>query len=124
MVDVGIQRSLRIRTASLAFWIRSTGPTVTMSGGRWGKAEFWAPMAGSFNVSNALAGIATGLGLGVPLEDACRAIGPNRVSRPGTHRGSAVALEPAKSSNASTGSLVIVVELVGDPERFLVDGTR
>jgi UDP-N-acetylmuramoyl-L-alanyl-D-glutamate--2,6-diaminopimelate ligase len=42
--------------------------------GRWGTAELWLPMPGPFNLANALAAVAVGLGMGVPLREACAAL--------------------------------------------------
>jgi UDP-N-acetylmuramoyl-L-alanyl-D-glutamate--2,6-diaminopimelate ligase len=45
---------------------RADGSRVVVAGRR-GEAEAWVPMPGSFNVANALAALAVGLGCGLPL---------------------------------------------------------
>lgn len=45
----------------------AVGSRVAVSG-RWGRWDLWAPMAGPFNVSNALAATAVGLGHDLPVE--------------------------------------------------------
>lgn len=44
-------------------------------GGRWGEARLWVPMPGAFNVANALAAAAVGLGFGLSLGPVCEALG-------------------------------------------------
>ncbi len=50
-----------------------TGSHVTLEG-RWGTAPMWVPMAGRFNVSNALAAAAVALGHGIALNQVCEAM--------------------------------------------------
>lgn len=67
----GMERPADLRGTVLE--ARPTGSRVAL-GGRWGAAELWVPMAGPFNVANALAAAVVGLGHGMRIETVCEAI--------------------------------------------------
>lgn len=71
VISYSLERPADVQARVLA--ATAAGSRVELSG-RWGEAELWLPMPGSFNVANALAAVAAGLGLGVPLREACAAL--------------------------------------------------
>jgi UDP-N-acetylmuramoyl-L-alanyl-D-glutamate--2,6-diaminopimelate ligase len=71
VLTYGVERPADLRGAIVE--ALPAGSRVAVSG-RWGNAKLWVPMAGPFNVANALAAIAVGLGHDVPLARACAAL--------------------------------------------------
>lgn len=71
-ISYGIDRPADLRGEVLA---ALPGGSRVAVRGRWGEGRLWVPMPGPFNVSNALAAAAVGLGYGMALAQVCDALG-------------------------------------------------
>jgi len=71
VISYGIDRPADLRAEITE--ARADGSRARVTG-RWGEAELWVPMAGAFNVSNALAAAAVGLRLDVSIERVAAAL--------------------------------------------------